>query len=297
MADLPRSPIITRIWRVNPSVAVDATAANHPTPLNLLGQDQFFGAPGEALARDYPNPLIRRVQQPQLAGPSLATYSTPFVNLWENPRIAGRAHTGYIHAARTDLIGLDQFFGAAGEVQARDYPNPLRRPPPRHDVGGPSLATYSVPFVNRWENPRLPRAQAGFTVSTPLNLLGQDQFFSAPGQGPVYHYPNPLRPQPAHLGYIQAARVLDVVVAPDAAPFRQSDWPLPIRRGLAQHASGIGTLGEEPKPFAQLSWPNPLRAANGNHAYGPAGPPADENAAASNPNSGWITIVRRRRYS
>jgi hypothetical protein len=63
------------------------------TPLNLLGQDQMFGAAGQVQEYDWPNPLRRGRQQPDptpnLQGTTLAAAVTqsPFANYdWHQPQ-------------------------------------------------------------------------------------------------------------------------------------------------------------------------------------------------------------------
>lgn len=105
-----------------PRASIDLRTWLQPTPLNLIGQDVFYGGPGMgAKALDYPNP---RGYIPSI---DLKTWA------WGTP---------------LNLIGKDRFFGVGGP--SYDYPNPRGYRQPIENFTfiypGPSLLHVSPTF-------------------------------------------------------------------------------------------------------------------------------------------------------
>lgn len=132
------------------------------------------------------------------------------------------------------LKSKDKLFGAAGETQVYDYPNP------RGPVYNITLRTWLDPLK--------------------LNLRGKDKFFGAPGQPPDYDWQNPIRraviPQAHTLG-----NLLETTLGTNPVPFGLDDWPNPLRRAaLPTRWESYSNLLETTLavPFAMRDWPNPL---------------------------------------
>lgn len=165
-----------------PSIALRSHSAN-PLQTTLKSRDQFFAAPGIGPDYDYPNP--RGYAYPS----DLRTFINPI---------------------EIQLNGKDRFFAAAGMGPTYDYPNP------RGHVPSIELRTHSQSSVNStlksqdqffglagnptfdWplatgHRPELarPGTLRGYTQSYALSLIGQDAFYSAPGEVPSYDWPNP----------------------------------------------------------------------------------------------------------
>lgn len=300
--------------------AVDLYTFINATEQQLVGKDQFFGAPGEAPRYDYPNPLIRAnnpslhawvnnaVASGMVAPPFIAVHiqnplvapfpvalrtstfyyvvddSVPFVNSdWPNPRgytPAIELRT-FINAVEQQLIGKDVMFGAPGEVQDYDWPNPATKGLP---VGartwlvnlleGTLGIIAPMPFnLGDQPNPQsrsLPITLRTHTDPTKLHLIGKDQMFGAPGQVPQYEFPNPISAK--QLRDMNAVMVnllentLGIIVP---APFSMLDWPNPLGRtpaielrtfldelklNLQGKDKFFGGAGQPP---ANMDWPNP----------------------------------------
>ena len=157
-----------------------------PVKLELAGQDQFFGLPGQPPAnQDQPNPT--RAKSPavdlktwlgNLLQSTLGFVIAPFAQRdHPNPRgyvfpTSLRTHTDQLRF----LAGKDTFFAGPGRGPAYDWPNP------RGYVPGISLRTHTDPLK--------------------LELRGQDRMFGAAGEPPKpsdfpvpkgYVYPSGLR--------------------------------------------------------------------------------------------------------
>lgn len=182
--------------------------------LNVLrSQDKFFGPAGLGPQYDYPNPR-------------------GYI-----PAISLRTH---LHPVQLNLLGKDQFFGAAGQPPANlDWPVPKGYQFPISNRGFTwstninTLVTFPKCFaMTDWPNPRgyVPAISLKTHLDPlKLTLLGKDQFFGAPGEGPTYAWPNPAGPRyPTHLGTFYQAPSLSNLLAP--APFNMADWPNPSRR-------------------------------------------------------------------
>jgi hypothetical protein len=210
--------------------------------MQLIGQDKFFAAAGQAPVYDWPNPARPRYPvQPETPPNLLTTFIVvaPFVQLdWPNPVAAKQSqeNRGFIRAANVQLIGQDKFFGALGQAPAYDWPNPSRprQPVPPDMPPNLLLTTFIVaaPFYQMdWPNPRVvfqPQENSSFVRAANVQLIGQDRFFAAPGEVPVYDWPNPQRPrQPLQPDTPPNLLVTAFYVTP-APPFRQTYWPNPL---------------------------------------------------------------------
>jgi hypothetical protein len=145
--------------------------------LNLAGQDQVYGAPGEVPTHDWPNPRGPRFPddlRTLLVNLLLSTlaFQAPFsLSDWPNPKgptypIALRS---WLEELKLTLAGQDRFFGDPGQAPAnRDWPVPKG--------AVPSIALKT--WLDQYK----------------LNLAGQDRIHGAPGEVPSYDWPNPNRP-------------------------------------------------------------------------------------------------------
>lgn len=132
-------------------------------------------------------------------------------------------------------------------------------------------AAASAPFIN---NTDLPPASPRGTVSLntwidplKLELRGQDTFFSGPGMGPDYDYPNPRGPIPAIelRTWLQALRLRSQDTFFGLAGNPQHDWPNPQPARVSQPWVGQYplTLTLTIPPFTQNDWPVPKGAPGG----------------------------------
>jgi hypothetical protein len=240
-----------------------------PYKINLQSQDTFFGLAGHPTF-DWPNPTLKRPD------PSTRTWLDPYkINLqskdvffdgagrgpnydWPNPTLSKNPRRDlltYTAASRAILAGQDAFFGLAGNPNF-DQPNPLRYIP------GITLKTWVEGLKQNligqdfffglagnptfdWPVPkgyRYPIDVRTHLDPLKLNLRGKDQFFGAPGQGPVYDYPNPpgYRPFFEHGQVIAGALLAELY--PAVLPFSMLDWPNPFMGLRAGSRAWLYTL-------------------------------------------------------
>jgi hypothetical protein len=190
---------------------VDLRTWLQATPLNLIPAALPFGQD------DWPVP---RGAVPAI---SLRTWSDP---------------------VKLNLLGQDQFFGAPGQVPPQyDWPVP-RGAQPASDLrtwlqGGRLVLSTIIPVpFNQFDWPVPKGAIPASTLRTHIEqvkrlLIGQDQFFGAPGMGPHYDYPNPRGPVPGiSLRTWTSSYTLSLIGkdqfygAPGQGP-PQYDWPVP----------------------------------------------------------------------
>lgn len=138
----------------------------------------------------------------------MATYSRPALvtRIWaRNPTAAIRSQSEQLgNAAISELLSKDKFYWAPGQAPNFDWPNP--QPPRLREIGLRS-----------------------FLGSPPLNLIGQDTFFGAPGQVPAnLDWQLPTRARPKGIDLVTAFEAAPVWF-PSGTPFFQSDQPLPVR--------------------------------------------------------------------
>jgi hypothetical protein len=162
---------------------------------------------------------------------------------WPLPRTAP-----YQNSLRTGLdwftfVDQDTFFGGSGQPPANmDWPLP-RGPVVSGRTWTLSLNQTTLaqivpaPFSQSdWPLPRMalyPAQNRTWLDQLKLNLIGQDQFFGAPGQGPRYDWPLPkiaVRLQ----DYTWLNNLSQSTLAPFIAPmpFGLYDWPTPRARAL-----------------------------------------------------------------
>jgi hypothetical protein len=246
-------------------------------PLSLVGQDQFFGAPGEGPVYAWPLPRTPERKDRTWLWPSASflQQQAPFgQHDWPLPRGAAYPAANRIWAQSfpLSLIGQDQFFGAPGQGPTYDWSLPRSAAqPPRSWIWAvlpvPG-AVSAAPFVQSdWPLPRardFPGSLRTWLDSFTLSLAGQDQFFGAPGQAPVYDTSLPR--SRARQGLIWTWSSLPLLAPVAAAPFAQADWPLPRGRDFPASlrtwlwSQQIAAAAAAQQPFAQFDWGLPRRA-------------------------------------
>lgn len=250
----------------------------NPTPPRGLKADQlgftystaFWSIPSAAPFNllDWPNPQRYRALQFGFNNPTAfwsITAAFPFnYNDWPNPQRQRGLQIGFVDFYKLSLIGQDQFFGAPGQGPVYDWPNP-QRPRQRNEFGSSDyykVLLNAVPpepfYLLDWPNPKGARGlQIGFVDSYKLFLIGQDKFFGAAGQSPVYNWPNPRGPQQRNeFGFVQYQTSLYVTFQ----PFALLDWPNPQRSTYRETGSTLPFAFWRLTPFNVTDWPNPKGA-------------------------------------
>jgi hypothetical protein len=138
---------------------------------------------------------------------------------------------GYLEGTKLNLLGLDQFFGAPGQAhQNPDQPNPRGYAfpidsrtwldPLKINLLRPQIAQFD------WPNPRgyLNRPDLSFFDALKLNLLHQDQFFGAAGQGPA----NLDQPNPRGYPFPMDGRTLIEAFNPNLVTLPPPTQPQPV---------------------------------------------------------------------
>jgi hypothetical protein len=205
------------------------------TRLLLLGQDAFFTGAGRGPSYDWPVPRaaaradIGSCAQ-NLQESTLGSQAAPFVpGDWPNPRTARTTPPTWTDQVKLTLLGRDQFFGAAGQGPAYDYPNPRGRDYPV------TLRTWTLGLQ---ESTLPPSTAPPFVPGDFPNPRGRD-------------YPVELRT------WLQTRKTFYV----DLTPANQFDWPNPrIKCALADNLSWSLNLQQSTlrvDPFALLDWPTP----------------------------------------
>ncbi len=153
--------------------------------------------------------------------------------------------------AATDELSFEFVGGTTGSITI-------------HMVGITLAASVAAadPFkANPLPNPPSLPPPASFQQGIALNLVGQDRFFAADGQGPRYDWPNPRGPE-----YAISLRSwsLNLQQTTLARPFRQADWPNPRApdRPVADHVKPIQSalVGQDEGLPRDYDWPNPRGA-------------------------------------
>lgn len=144
-----------------------------------------------------------------------------------------------------------------------DWPNPLRKKDSleQHSLTLVSLYEGEKPFSFRdWPNPTLPKKiqqpeiQTGLLQTSmyvaPPTLLARDPLS-------IKRPPTPRAQQPEVISSLNTTLLTSPAV--DQDPFRQVDWPNPVRRKdtFEQHSFEMVSLYSA-GPFSQQDWPNPL---------------------------------------
>jgi hypothetical protein len=217
--------------------------------VQLIGQDQLFGAPGETKTYDWPNPT---------------------------PKAYPVELRSFVDGSGVQILGQDRVYGSPGEVPAYSWPMPVVRrvQDASQQPINPALLLVPLPPFNQddWPNPFPPRIAASLkshVKPTDIQLIGQDRLFGAPGEVPGYDFPNPARlpsrPQAQNQG-----TTLALPLVPQAVPFNQDDWPNPLLRPLAFELRGfvraaqLQLIGQDtvygaPGQVPAFAWPNPSR--------------------------------------
>lgn len=258
----------------------------------LIGQDTFYGAPGQTKVFDAPVPLrLAQRQQPDsammqnLAGTLLVVSAPLFVPEFPLVR-AKRLPQGFIGPSEIQLIGQDTIYADPGQVptfgelpnpRGAAYPTGLRiyiYDEPLRDLIGQDTF-YGAP--GETVNPNLPIPPKGYSYPISLrtwesdevsnNLLGQDVMYGDPGQVPTRDIPNPLRPekfQPT-LDYSPPDTLYVIVdtpfgfidfAIPRGAKRNPADWIASTDIQLIGQDSFYGDPGQSPT----VSLPNPIRS-------------------------------------
>lgn len=263
-----------------------------PIKLDLLNQDTFYGAAGQP--PDYP-PFTIPAQadaRPQLRFWAVNLLESTLGNvapfaLYEWPLSPGRpfpvGQRTYLDPLKLNLLSLDQFYGAPGQVPPNtDWPAPAGpQPGPITNRTHADLlklnllgqdtfygAAGQVPPNTDWPVPpgALPGPIVNRTHLDPLklSLRSQDAFFGAAGETKTYEWPLPLG---ARIGVpgLDPPNLLGSLLQ-NLYPFSLNDWPVP--RGIV----GAPLLLDLPNllgttllayPFVQYEWPLPVRTVVG----------------------------------
>jgi hypothetical protein len=195
----------------NPVPPPEARGFLNAAEIHLIGKDQFFGAPGQPVANDWPPPPPRPSQRPSLDSqqvpnllPGALAVPVGKATDWVAKRepIPPPDSRGFLGAVAIQLVGLDRFFGATGQGPVYHWPPPpVARPSiPDAPIPNLTLATLGVtapkPFAQAdWPAKREPPPvgdQRGSTGNVPLNLIGKDAFFGAAGERTPADWPAPL---------------------------------------------------------------------------------------------------------
>lgn len=253
-------PVGTQVTDLPPRAALRARdySLTASFPLELIGQDaalvgtQLTGpAPAgprraSTLGETGSNQTLLLVAAPPVipCGQSTAASELP-------TRASARLRDYTIAASYPlELVNKDQFYGAAGEAQALDWQNP-RGPVRLGDYGWTVGYMPVVPMGQSTAATELaPRAAArsrdySISESFPLELNGQDHFFSANGVGPVYDWTNPSR------GPVRSFSVYDP--GQNAALYLQTGQAASIPPGQ-QSTDLAPRVVQRAKEYGQQSW-------------------------------------------
>src|SRR5690349_3974854 len=174
-AKIVRAPLITRIFRV-----VAFTALVSQAPVNLLANTLSGGGPPPPAPfkqTEWSNPVVKKADVTnrtwllnllQSTLTPAAPAQPPFYQTnWPNPTQKKPDIRGSTASVNLNIIGKDQFYGAAGQAPTYDYPNPktARRGPP--DQSQSLLQSTLAPVVvagnpfsqSNWPNPIRRHAQ------------------------------------------------------------------------------------------------------------------------------------------
>jgi hypothetical protein len=229
------------------------------TPIQLIGSDTVYGAPGQVPRYDYPvpygaKPLVKDwiwSSQFQLLGQD----QLPSRQLdWPLPQ-RPRPGKDWIWGTPIQLIGQDTIYGAPGQVPPYDTKAPLRSPtiPAGWTNAGITATVTAAPFAQYdWPAPKTVQVRVRDWIwSSQFQLIGQDQLPFRQLDWPTPKL-RPFAPRPYILGGLQAP-------VTGATPFAQYDWPAPKLRPFAPRPYILGGLQAPtaPTPFAQYDWPLP----------------------------------------
>jgi hypothetical protein len=200
------------------------------TPIQLIGSDTVYGAPGQVPTYPFPPPQL------PLRGRDW---------IWSTP---------------LNLIGRDTVYGAPGQVPTYNTNAPVRRPDgPFGFIGSPPSAT-PAPFAQYdWPLAKTtPPKARDWIWSTQIQLIGKDTVYGAPGQVPTYNTNAPIRAALGPFGWLNPG------IIPSGTPFAQYDWPVPKVTQYSPRPwilSGLQAPVVGPVPFNQYDWPLPQTAS------------------------------------
>lgn len=240
-----------------------------PVKLVLLGKDQFFYAPGQGPAYDYPNPQGKGfpvdLRTWTLATPTALKSGTPFIPvLFPNPVLARTTPPTWTANVQLTLLGQDTFFVGAGRGPVYDWPNPRAiasasdlRSISIQNLLESTLGVVVTPFnQDDWPVP----AGRGYPVSLRTWLEQRKQYYVDLSPNNQYSWPNPLA-VPAQSQLRNWTQGLFTASLFGTTPFTQSDWPNPVGRGypvsLRTWLEGRKFYYVDLVPRNQYDWPNP----------------------------------------
>lgn len=285
----PAAPFAQRDWpnptlRLSHMQALIAQAQGAALVLNtLVGQDTFFGAPGQVLDYDWPVPVgppkwLEAISSQPLGAPAPVTFGTaaPFAKYdWPNPLLPAKAPDTQPQGSPENLTllpGQDKL-----PDRQNDWPDPVRGISPfvaisAQPSGSPVNLTLlpgkdSLPIRQQdWPNPRL---SVSHVAAISAQVLGQSVPIEEAEEATAqYDWPVPRgAQQPVQTQPIGSPTLLTLLPGRDQLPIRQRDWPNPTL-GKSAYAADTGQLlgsplnlttlvGQDALPFNQDQWPNP----------------------------------------
>lgn len=249
---------------------VDNRGFINAVELQLIGLDQFFGAPGQPPTYDWPNPRPRF--QPvrdctsgdMLAGPLYPALLSPGRQReFPNPSVPRQPleNRGFIGRSRPDLIGQDSM--PTGRLL--DWPNPGILRQPVRDWVRPDLSTgVLIMPVGRFPdqpNPGVrqqPVTNRGYVLPVNLELIGKDKMPA------VYRHdwPNPGVRRPPLFDFPPPNQRVSLFQVPKITAKHWPNPPVP-QQPLANRGHvgpvNLNLVGQDALPTVHRhDWPNPL---------------------------------------
>jgi hypothetical protein len=275
--NVPRGVSVTRFAPKDVRVAVNTGTAG--LDLELLGQDRFYGAPGEVPAHQNANPL--RAKPPTLRFDDTAfalanTSGTTTVYVPRAPQtwraqardsraavLAGAGRSWVIAFGGTPAPAATPAVvqSTALPVRARAVQQPTVGPNWLSFYGAAVAASYITRDALITRIPRRPFPIAGLSI-TDTTLGGKDIFYGEMGQVPTHRWPNPHRPQFRMPDAGQGASPA-LLTAPAAPPFKPVDMPNPVRARRVDQPLTAGTrlgLNADALPQVATHQALPVRA-------------------------------------
>lgn len=194
-------------------------------PLELIGQDQLFGAAGQTRAFDWPLPVRGALRSFAVYDPGqnetlyLLQGGAAVLPVGQQSaelpqRGPARAREYGQATSGTGYIGQDRIYGAPGEAPSYDWPNPRAAQRARDYTWLQSLPLYVYQQLPPGQSTgaselpsRGPRRLPDytFTASVRLQLIGQDVMYGRPGEVPTYDWqlPTPRAPRMRDYSWMQ----------------------------------------------------------------------------------------------
>lgn len=225
-------PFFQAFWPTPPPIDWRATWQQGLVTSTLIGQDTFYGQPGQSPPGSYatPTPIDWRAGWSQALAHLIQPAPLPFNrSSWPTPTPVDWRNGFFLDLLQGTLRGQDTFYGQPGQsppgsyatpppldwrngfqlrnwfllAQDRFYGAPGQSPPGSFATPPPidwrngwtqNLAlTYSMPVGARTAPPRHEIDwRNGFQAWYPLWLIGQDTFYGRPGQSPPGSYSTPF---------------------------------------------------------------------------------------------------------